>query len=297
MAQEERDNMKQLSRSAGIGVVLAALVAFSATAEWRLKQVAVVEGLEVPECLLADPDNGVVYISNIVAGEDEYWSNDGKGFISRMTPKGKMEQLRWLDSGTRTPINSPKGMCLLDGFLYFTDNAQLMKYPVDGSGPIVVVPLPRTDHLNDLATDGEFIYATDTTLGLIYKVGPHGGQTLIQSPESVNGITCWKGKLFAVSWELHEVYELDGTGDGPPEPFGVAEHFTNPDGIEVLDDGTFIVSDFVGNKISSIKPDRKTVTTLAEVETPADIGLDRKRKLLYVPLFMKDQAIVFKLKK
>ena len=289
--------MKQVGHSVVLGAALVALVAFSTAAQWSVEQVAVVEGLQVPECLLADPANGIVYISNIVAGEDEYWSNDGTGFISLMTSEGKMKELRWLDSGTRTPMNAPKGMCLLDGFLYITDNGQLLKYPVDGSGPIVVVPLPRTDHLNDLATDGKFIYCTDTTLGLIYKVGPRGGQTLIRSPESVNGITCWKGKLFCVSWELHEVYELDGSGDGPPKPFGVAEHFTNLDAVEILDDGTFIISDFVGNKISSIAPDRKTVTTLAEVETPADIGLDRKRGLLYVPSFMKNQAVIYKLKK
>jgi hypothetical protein len=103
--------------------------------------------------------------------------------------------------------------------------------------------------------------------------------------------------MFAVSWDLHEVFELDPTGDRPPQPFGVAEHFTNLDGIVVLDDGTFVVSDFTGNKVFAIARDRKTVYILAEIESPADIGLDRKRRLLYVPSFMGDRVFVFKLDK
>ena len=84
-------------------------------------------------------------------------------------------------------------------------------------------------------------------------------------------------------------------GKKPPQPFGLASHFSRLDGIEVLDDGTFIVSDLPAKKVFSVSPDRKTVRTLAELDSPADIGLDRKRNLLYVPQFFKNQAVVFKL--
>ena len=69
------------------------------------------------------------------------------------------------------------------------------------------------------------------------------------------------------------------------------------DGIEVLDDGSFVVSDFKGNKVSLVSADEKTVRTLIEVESPADIGIDRKGGLLYVPQFKKDKIIVYQLKK
>ena len=94
---------------------------------------------------------------------------------------------------------------------------------------------------------------------------------------------------------FRSVYELDPSGDNPPVAFGLAEHFTNLDGIEVLDDGTFIVSDFKGNKVCSISADRKTVETLAELDSPADIGIDRSRNLLYVPQFMQNKAVIYKL--
>jgi len=100
-----------------------------------------------------------------------------------------------------------------------------------------------------------------------------------------------------VSWDQHDIFELDPAGETDPVPFGLGAHFTHLDGIEVLDDGTFIVSDFDGNKLWAVGSDRKAIAPLADVETPADIGLDRKRMLLYVPLFMKDEVAIFRLTK
>jgi len=94
---------------------------------------------------------------------------------------------------------------------------------------------------------------------------------------------------------LHEVYEVYPIGGKDPRPFRLAEHFTNLDGIEVLADGTFIVSDFMGNKVCAITPDEKTVYTLVELESPADIGIDRHTMTLYVPQFFKDKVVLFRL--
>jgi len=79
-------------------------------------------------------------------------------------------------------------------------------------------------------------------------------------------------------------------------PFGLAAHFTNLDAIEVLDNGLFIVSDYTGNKICSISKDRKTVSTLIELQSPADVGLDRENKLLYVPEMLVNRATILELK-
>jgi len=264
---------------------------------WRVKRLEVVRGLQVPECLVADPAKGLVYISNIVAGEGAYWDDDGKGFISQMTSDGQMKQLRWLDSKPEDVLNAPKGMCVLGDVLYFSDNARLMRCPTKGAPKPEQVPLPGAKRLNDVATDGQAVYVSDIEQGVLYKVDPSGGHTVLKAPPGVNGVTCHQGRMWAVSWGLHEVYELDPDGRTVPKPFGLAEHFTNLDGIEMLDDGSFIVSDFTGNKVSLIAPDGKSVHTLVELESPADVGLDRTRGLLYVPQFMKDQAVVFKLER
>ena len=67
--------------------------------------------------------------------------------------------------------------------------------------------------------------------------------------------------------------------------------------VVAYEDGTFIVSDFIGNRVYTVTPDRSTVTALAEIPSPADIGLNRQEGLLFVPQFMEDKLSVYKLKK
>lgn len=265
---------------------------------WAASPFASVEGLHVPECVRPEPAAGVAYIANIESVPDAYWNDDGKGYIARISSEGKMQVLRLVESRPDAVINAPKGMAILDGWLYFTDNARLMRVLLKdvekGAKPEQIV-LPEAQRLNDLASDGKTVYVSDTALGVVYAVAPGTPARRIPAPASANGLACDKGLLFAVSWDLHEVYELDPAGKAEPKPFGVAQHFTGLDGIEVLEDGSFIVSDFLGNKVSVVRPDRKTVYTLAELESPADIGLDRTHGLLYVPSFMKDRVEIFKL--
>lgn len=264
---------------------------------WTATQIKVIEGFAVPECVLPDPASGTVYVSNIDAAEGEYWSDDRAGHISLLSSEGEVRNLKWVQSTPENVINAPKGMCIRAGYLYFTDNARLLRRGLSDEDPPQEESLPKAERLNDLASDGRFVFVSDSALGIIYKIDQEGNAIALRSPESPNGITCWKDKVYAVSWDSHEVFEIDPSGKDAPTPFGLASHFTNLDGIEVLDDASFIVSDFVGNKVSLITPDRKSVTTLAELDSPADIGLDRTRGLLYVPQFMKDRVVIFRLTK
>jgi sugar lactone lactonase YvrE len=263
---------------------------------WATEPLKVLTGFEVPECVAPDPAHGVIYISNIEAAEDAYWDDDGEGFISQAMSEGDMKKLRWLDSRSGAVIHSPKGMCILNGVLYFADNTRLMRCAPETTSPPEPIEIPGAKRLNDVATDGKAIYVSDTQEGVIFRVDPKGGHTVIPGPSGANGIAFHKGQMYCVSWDAHDVYEVDPEGKNAPKPFGLADHFKNLDGIEVLDDGTFLVSDFVGNKVCTITPDRKTVATLVEIESPADIGLDRTRGLLYVPKFEKNEVAVLKLR-
>jgi hypothetical protein len=260
-----------------------------------VEKLSVVENLDLPECLAVDPVGGKVYISNVVTPNKAYWVDDNNGFISLMGLDGNMEKLRWLESSSEMAINDPKGMCVLGKHLYFNDNDKLKRYSLNQPGKVDIIPLAGAKRLNDLATDGESIWVTDTETGTVFCVAPDGSSRTIQGPASINGITCHQGKLFAVSWDLHEIYELDPSGKKAPVPFGLAAHFTNLDAIERLDDGSFIVSDYNGNKICVVSKDRKTVRTLVELQSPADFGLDRKNGLLYVPEMLVNRATILKL--
>lgn len=261
-----------------------------------VEKTTVTSGLKLPESVAIDPENGKLYVSNIVTDNEGFWVDDSNGFISLLSPEGAVEELKWLESSPKAPIHAPKGMCIVNGRLYFTDNDKLKYCSMGEPGEVTVISPAGAKQLNDLATDGESVWASDSGTGKVFCVAMDGTMREVKGPAGVNGVTCYKGKVFAVSWDLHEVYELDPTGEKEPTAFGLASHFTNLDSIELLDDGTFIVTDYVGNKVCSISADRKTVTKLIELESPADLGFDREKMLLYVPEMLANRMTVLKLK-
>ncbi|MBN1819026.1 MAG: hypothetical protein JW828_16825 [Sedimentisphaerales bacterium] len=265
---------------------------------WTVQKFATIEtGLVAPESILPDPVSGQIYVSNIDTQSEAYWEDDGKGFISIIAPDGAVKTLKWLESRPQATMNAPKGMCVLNGKLYFTDNTRLKRCNAQtGADPERFMDL-KGQQFNDLATDGTHIWMTDTQAGTIYRIDEEGQYTEVKSPPSVNGITCWQGKVFAVSWGEHDIYEIDPEGEQEPQAFGLAAEFKTLDGIEFLEDGTCIVSDFEGGKVCAVLPDRKTIVTLAELETPADIGIDQNAGILFVPQLKANKATLYKITK
>ncbi len=285
----------------GLSLVCLLLTLFSCAdliaQEASIEPITVTEGFDVPECVLPDPESDFIYVSNIEADGEAYWEDNGKGFISRLHVDGTVETLRWIDSSPDFVINSPKGMCILNNRLYVADNTRILVFALPDGEPIDRIEVPGAEGLNDMATDGQGVYVSDFSVGHILRLDVTGGASheVVAELESVNGITFHNEKMFAVSWDLHEVYEIDRSGVEPPQAFGLESHFVSLDGIEVLDDGSFIVSDFPGNQVVRIASDRNTVTTMAALESPADIGIDRDRGLLYVPQFLVNRVAVFEL--
>jgi len=264
------------------------------------KPLRIITGLDVPESVCVDAQTGFAYVSNITTATEGYWEDDGRAFLTRLKPDGTVDSLRWRASTADKPLHAPKGMCILDGVLYVADNTRVCCYPLQAGKTVPHrIKIAGANRLNDLATDGKSVYVSDTGASQIVRLDLSGkGQHLrIPAPEMVNGLTFHQGRMFGVSWTQHEVYELDPAGRKAPRPLGVAKHFTNLDGIEVLDDGHLLVSDFTGNKISLISPDGRRVWTLATLDCPADIGLDRKGNRLFVPQFFKKQVQIFQIER
>ena len=282
-------------------LILSTLALFSAMGcnqaepQWKAEHVVTLDGFHVPESVLHAPKTGLIYVTNMECVPDEYWTDDNKGYLTLMEGVHRVKTRRWIDSTSASRLHAPKGMCLLGDTLYFADNTRLMQVPLSGGTPEVLAS--GFKQANDVATDGKNIWVSDTAAGKIFCVSPQGKKREIKAPAGINGLTFFGDKLFGVSWDLHEVYELDPTGQAAPVSFGLAGHFKNLDGIEVLDDGTFIVSDFMGDTVYTISPDRRAVHPLIKTPSPADMGLNRKAGLLYVPQFMKDKLSVYQIRK
>ena len=252
-----------------------------------------IPNMHTPECVVYDAGSGYIYVSNVVG---EGWANDEKGFIARLKSDGSVDRLHWRTKTPEARLSAPKGMCILHGWLYVGDNARLARFSLTGTESQSIA-VPDADHINDLATDGVHVWASDTTRGVIYRVTPDLREVKrIPGVPMINGIAFGKGRMWAVGWEPADLYEIDPSGVKAPRPFGLTKHFTNLDTIEVMPGGSFLVTDFGGNKVSVVSADEKEVRDVAEVKNPADAGVDLKGRRLFVPSFTGDTVSVFSLK-
>ncbi len=253
---------------------------------WSLEHVRSVKGFKTPECAEVNPADGTVFVSNIFAvTRDAVGALDSNGFIATLAPGGDVKQLDTVRGTEALPVHGPSGMCFFKGYLYFNDRNGLKRCPLRNPSAIEVVPVPGTDHgFNDAGCDANYVYVTGEDA--VFRIDRDGKGGKFLDLKGVNGVKSWKGKLFAVTTNKKEsdLYELDPTGRTAPRAFGLAPTFAGIDGIEVLDDGTFLITDCHGHKVYTVAPDRKTVTLVADgLEYPADLGVDHKRGLVYVP--------------
>jgi hypothetical protein len=265
--------------------------------EWALEPAASIKGFKTPECAEVNPADGTVYISNIFAvSRDKVGALDANGFISLLEAGGKVKEYQSITGTKALPVHGPSGMCFFKGYLYFNDRNTLKRRPLSG-GPNEVVEMPSSKGFNDAACDDKYVYVSGDDA--IYRVDVKGNGSKFLDLKGVNGIKGWKGKLFAVTTagDNSDLYELDPNGKKAPQAFGLAPKFAGIDGIEVLPDGTFLITDCHGHKIYTVAPDRKTVKLVAEgLEYPADLGIDFDRGYVYVPQFFMGTVEVYRLK-
>jgi len=268
--------------------------------QWRAEKLRVIEGLEHPECAVPDPITGRIYASNMNFDPEaelpgRYWGDDGNGSIALLSDT-KLEKLHWSAYHRAAVLDSPKGLCILDRQLWVADNHQVVVVDIATGKPIRAIEVPGARFLNDMATDGKYAYAADTSSGRITRVGP-GPMKHYKGPASANGIGFRDGRMYCASWGEHDIFEIDMSGTEEAKAVGLASEFEGLDAIEALPDGSFLVSDQPKNRIVWVSADFKKTETLAEVNKPADFGIDLKRGRIYAPTFFDGTVTVFSLKR
>ena len=120
-------------------LILASTSVASAAEAWSL------DGFQAPESALFDSDRNVLYVSNI-AGEPN--AKDGVGFISKVSPDGKMQEAEWVKG-----LNAPKGLVMSGDKLYVSDVDQLVEIDVTSGNVTNTWNAEGAQFLNDTATD------------------------------------------------------------------------------------------------------------------------------------------------
>lgn len=254
-------------------------------------------GFSTPESVLHDVVADVYLVSNINGAPlDE----DDNGFISRLSPEGEVLELKWIDGEDEgVTLSAPKGMAIEDGLLYVTDIDCVRMFDAVNGSPEGEVCVNGASFVNDLAThpDGGVIF---TDMGRDASFAPAGTDavyhltggeytTLYRGDDlgGPNGVAVDNGSVTVVTYFGGEIFRLDGQGARTDV---LAVEGAQFDGVEILPDGSLLVSDWGANCVHRVSADGETTCIVSEVEGPADIGVDAGRNRVLIPLFMANEV-------
>ena len=218
-------------------------------------------------------DGDTLFISN-VAGEGG--DKDGEGWVSRLALDGTILEEKWVEG-----LNAPKGMAVRDGKLFVSDYDQYHvidiasatienTYPVDGAG-----------FLNDITTWQGGVYMSDSGSARIFQVDVNGYKEWLADERlgGVNGLTPDGDRLLIATMSSGSLFETRGAG----ELTEIATGMDNADGIAVLDDGSYLVSNWPG-QIWHVGTNGTTTEVHNTVDVPVyQNDLTRVGNLIIVP--------------
>jgi len=264
----------------------------AAISGWQLNEA----GLMTPESVLYDAVADVYLVSNINGSPADM---DDNGFISRISPTGEILDLKWIDGeNENVQLSAPKGMAIIGEVLYVTDISSIRLFDKETGEPVGSIDIPGSTFLNDLAPNGKGgVFLTDSGLNpdftpsgtdAVYSIDAAGEITQLATGEVLggpNGVTSYKDGALIVTFGGNSILKLGM--DGEVSLF--AELPTGSlDGIEIIKDGTVLVSSWEGQVVYAVHPDGSVNEVISGVQSPADIGFDSKRGLVLIPLFQLD---------
>jgi sugar lactone lactonase YvrE len=261
--------------------------------------------LQAPESAYFDHDSNSVFIANI---NGNVTAKDGNGYISKLTPDGRMVKAQWV-----TGLNGPKGMRSVNGVLWVADIDEVVGIDIFREKVVERVKVEGATFLNDLAAapDGT-IYTTDSTGGRVYMVRSGKSSVFVEGGDlrQPNGILVDGQKLIVGTIGAGGGRGRGaGAGGAPaagqapgaaqaPQPGGkllvfdrttkqqselTKEPVGGIDGIERDGNGGYLVSDVLGSRLFYVRPDGTTRDLVKFEAAGADIGYVGWKRQVVVP--------------
>jgi len=243
--------------------------------------------LKVPESVLFDGDNKVLYAANI-DGTDP-WGKDGKGSVAKVGLDGKVIAVEWVSG-----LNAPKGMGLYKGKLYVADLNELVVIDIAGGKIEKRIAVTGAEGLNDVSVSKNgIVYVSDSKLKKIFTVKDGVSELLLDTLKGPNGVLVRgddfylldAGGMFKMNKDKTLTKITDGMEGGT-------------DGIENISGNDFIVSCWQG-VVWYVNADGKKEQLLdsrTDKKNSADIGMDAKNKIIYVPTFWRNTIVAYRVK-
>jgi outer membrane protein assembly factor BamB len=256
--------------------------------EVSLQQVWATDAVfKTPESVIYDQDRNVLYVSNV---NDAPAEKDGNGFISKLSLEGEVIELEWV-----TGMSGPKGMGIYNGKLYVTDIDELVEIDIENGTITNKYMVEEASFLNDvtIANDGT-VYFSGSQSNKIYKF--RNGQVEVFMDENVegpNGLLFSTGTLFTVTNGDQKFKSIDPE---TKEITTLASFEGHGDGIVLVDESSFIISDWEGRIYFYNNNEMQTILNTKDQKiNAADIEYLRDENLLLVPTFFDNRVVAYRL--
>lgn len=264
--------------------------------------------LQTPESVLYDVGRDMYMVSNINGKEMEA---DNNGYLTVVNPDGSNERAnanwKWIVGGMPDiKLDAPKGMAISGDTLYVADVTVVRRFEAKAGRQKDDVKIDGASFLNDVAPDGTGgVFVSDTGVGTdekpngtdaVYHIDKDGKVTTRIKNKDLGGPNgLWfdgKGSVWVVTFLSGEIYEVNAKGKK-----GTATKLPKGglDGIVQIEGGDFLVSSWEGKCIYRGKPGGEWKVVVKDVESPADIDYDPKRKRVLIPGFNTNKLIVYPL--
>jgi sugar lactone lactonase YvrE len=253
-----------------------------------------------PESVRYDSKRKILYVTSFDMNYKRNADKTGEptGFISKVSPDGKVENLKWI-----TGLQAPTGMCIFQNKLYTLERSNLVEIDIETGRILKRYPIPGCDFPNDISVDSQGnIYISDTSPSShidsrIYKYKDGNFQLWIDSDEIIraNGLFIYGDNLI-----------VGNTGDGCLKLIHMGNKSINKitclgarvlDGIRVDHQGNFLISHWEG-QIYSVSPDGQVMEILdlmPEKINTADFEFIKEQNLLIIPTFTDNRVLAYRL--
>lgn len=243
---------------------------------------------KVPESVLFDAGNKILYVSNI-DGKDP-WGADGLGSIGKMGADGKNITVDWV-----TGLQAPKGMGLYKGKLYVADLAEVVVINTKSGKIEKKIAVPGAEGLNDISIDNKgIIYVSDSKAKKVFSVKNGKASLLLDKSKGPNGVLMNRNILYVLDagglYKMNNNKTLSLIVDGMEG---------GTDGIENVSGNDFLVSTWSG-VVYYVNVANGTKQTLLDGRSikmnSADIGFDVSTKTVFIPTFWRNSVAAYEVK-
>jgi sugar lactone lactonase YvrE len=257
------------------------------------------KGMAQPESVVEDPATGAIYVSNI---NGAVMQKDGNGFISKLSPQGKMLERQWVKG-----LNAPTGLAIHDRTLYAADVDQLIEINA-ASGEI----LKRYDakgavFLNDVAVDDAgAVYVSDTPMNTIWRLKDGSFEPWLANDalNGPNGLFVQGDKLIVASLgkvqSQGQKKELGGLlsvsiEDQKVSKIGKGDLIGNLDGLQALQPGVYLITDWAQGAVFRVDAKGKVDQLIDLNQGSADLTYLPGKKMLLIPMMLDNSLVTYAL--